>query len=44
MMKNYIIDKTNWKKMLLSDIDDCNILEKKTISIKQNIKTDKLNE
>ena len=29
LMKNYIVDKTNWKKMLQSEIEDINILEKK---------------
>lgn len=38
MMKNYIIDKTNWKKMIFSNIDDSNLLEKRKYLLNKTLK------
>ena len=38
IMKNYIIDKTNWKKMILCDSNSYDIVEKKNFLLKKTIK------
>ena len=37
MMKNYIIDKTNWKKMLSYEVEDLDIIEKKNFLLNKTL-------